>query len=453
MYAKIVLLFSLFLTQAIAAEPPVFRFSRPIILQDDGRQILLAVALDDLIYASSNQDFRDLRITDQDGAETPYLLQKIILSKTVIQRQSSPSEIQTLQKTDDDGIVVTVSLDNDAANADGLTVVTAQHDFEYHLQIHGSIDGTTWKLLVENAIIYDYSRFMTIGNLEIPLPSNNYRHFKIVVAEATQTRAAELMELTRTMQSGEEQQRSEKLDLHIEPLHMQRIDFWHNQTETLPDSEQKYDYPVTAFNISQGAQKKISLIEINTQRQPLTGFKLKIDTPTFNRQAEVQIPQKHGIETRMQTIGKIMLKALHFKDINQEQTGISFPEQRQSLYRIIIHNQDNPPLKFIGVNGIGNGYQLLFLTQPGKSYQLHYGADKAEAAHYDTEPIRELLRRGYQSTAAALGPETASASVAEKLDLTDLLNSKLFLGMAIGLMVLVLVWSLYKVGKRAGELS
>lgn len=156
MYAKIVLLFSLFLTQAIAAEPPVFRFSRPIILQDDGRQILLAVALDDLIYASSNQDFRDLRITDQDGAETPYLLQKIILSKTVIQRQSSPSEIQTLQKTDDDGIVVTVSLDNDAANADGLTVVTAQHDFEYHLQIHGSIDGTTWKLLVENAIIYDY---------------------------------------------------------------------------------------------------------------------------------------------------------------------------------------------------------------------------------------------------------------------------------------------------------
>jgi hypothetical protein len=142
---------------------------------------------------------------------------------------------------------------------------------------------------------------------------------------------------------------------------------------------------------------------------------------------------------------------LHFQDINHEQSTVSFPEQRQPHYRIVIHDQDNPPLEIASVSGVGNGYQLLFLPQPGKSYQLHYGSDKAEPPRYDTAPIQELLRRGYQSTAAALGPE-AALSVEDMLDFSNWLNSKLFLGVAIGLMVLVLAWSLYRVSKRLGEL-
>ena len=83
---------------------------------------------------------------------------------------------------------------------------------------------------------------------------------------------------------------------------------------------------------------------------------------------------------------------------------------------------------------------------------MRYGSDQAEPPRYDTAPIRELLRRGYQSTAAGLGPETAAASAEDKLDFGTLLNSKWFLGVAIGLMVLVLGWSLYRVGKQVGDL-
>lgn len=451
MIAKIVLLASLFLTQAFAADLSNYRFKRPIVHPDNGRQTLLAVALDSPVYNNSASDFRDLRLTDQDGVETPYLLQKSASRKTVLQRLSSRSSTQALQKIGDDGIVITISLDKDAANADGLSVVTAQRDFEYSLQIHGSADGKDWQLVVNNTTIYDYSRYMAVGNRDIALPVNSYRHFKIVVAKASQTRTAELLELTRTLRGAEEQQRSEKVDLYNEPLHIERIDFWHNQSETLPEAEQQFDYPVAAFKISQDAEHKTSLIDIDTQRQPLTGFKLQTVTANFNRNAEVQIPLQHGIETRMQSIGSATLEALHFQDINHEQSTVSFPEQRQPHYRIVIHDQDNPPLEIASVSGVGNGYQLLFLPQPGKSYQLHYGSDKAEPPHYDTAPIQELLRRGYQSTAAALGPE-ATLSVEDMLDFSNWLNSKLFLGVAIGLMVLVLAWSLYRVSKRLGEL-
>ena len=410
MIAKIVLFASLFLTQAFAADLSNYRFNRPIVHPDNAGQTLLAVALDSPVYNNSASDFRDLRLTDQDGVETPYLLQKSASRKTVLQRLSSRSTTQALQKIDDDGIVITISLDKDAANADGLSVVTAQRDFEYSLQIHGSADGKDWQLMVNNTTIYDYSRYMAVGNRDIVLPVNSYRHFKIVVAKASQTRTAELLELTRTLRGAEEQQRSEKVDLYKEPLHIERIDFWHNQSETLPEAEQQFDYPVAAFKISQDAEHKTSLIDIDTQRQPLTGFKLQTVTANFNRNAEVQIPLQHGIETRMQSIGSATLEALHFQDINHEQSTVPFPEQRQPHYRIVIHDQDNPPLEIASVSGVGNGYQLLFLPQPGKSYQLHYGSDKVDPPRYDTAPIQELLRRGYQSTAAALGPEAACRS-------------------------------------------
>ena len=123
---------------------------------------------------------------------------------------------------------------------------------------------------------------------------------------------------------------------------------------------------------------------------------------------------------------------------------MTFSEQRQSRYRIVIDNQDNPPLEIDAVSGIGHGYQLLFLPQAGNHYRLQYGVDKAAAPHYDTAAIRELLHLGYAGTAAALGPATAVAPVTDKPDISRLLDNRLLLGIAITLMVVVLAWSLYR---------
>lgn len=451
MTAKIALIASLLFVQAHAAETIGYRFSRPVLYQSGAQQSLLAVTLDAPIYAGSAADFRDLRLTDQNGVEIPFLLEKIADSKTVTRRLPSRSKTPTLQKSGD-GIVITVALDKDAANADGLTIVTRQRDFEYDLRIEGSSDGKDWQALVAKASIYDYSRYMSVGNRDIELPNNSFRQFRIVVAKATQTRAAELLALTRTLHDGEERQRSEKIDLRSEPLHIDRIEFWHKQAETLPEAEQIFDYPVAGFRISQDAEHKLSLIDIDSRRQPLTGFRLTSATPNFSRSVEVRTPLQQGMETHMQTIGSATLEALHFQDINRDQGVVNFPEQRRSTYQIVIHDQDNPPLEISGVTGIGPGYRLLFLQQPGQRNHLRYGSDKAKPPRYDTAPILELLRRGYPSSPVGLGPETLAAEPDDRPDLGELLNSKWFLGVAIGLMVLVLGWSLYKVGKRVGDL-
>lgn len=449
MIAKSVLLFCLALAAAAAESTPPQRFSRAV-LRSGQDQALLAVALDSAVYAASAADFRDLRLTDQNGVETPYLLQQIAGQQAVVRRISSAGKIASLNRSGENGIELVVTLEKTAANADGLSIVTAQRDYEYSLQIFGSADGKTWQALAENARIFDYSRYAQIGNNDIELPVNAYRQFKIVVAQASQTHSNGLTELTRTLQNGSEQQRSESVELRSEPLHIDRVEFWQKVTDTVADAAQRFDYPV-AFKIVQDAELKASVIDIDSKRQPLTGFSVQSFTPNFNRRAEVQVSDSQGLETRTRTLGQAYLQALHFQGFNRDQNQIEFAEQRREHYRIVIYNDDNPPLHINSVAGIGNGYRLLFLAQPGLSYQLSYGADKAEAPNYDVAPIRELLRRGYQSSSAELGEEVALAQPEPEFDWAEWVNSRWFLGLAIAAVALVLAWSLFKIGKRIGD--
>ena len=431
-----------------AADEPGYRISRDIINPDNSQHTLLALPLDVAVYAATNVDFSDLRVRDTAGVETPYLLQKIAGRKTVVRRVPSQGEKPALQKQGEDGIIINVDLKPDAANIDGLSVVTSQRDFEYVLAVQGSEEGRNWRTLVDNAMIYDYSRFMNVANHDVVLPVNSDRYFKITIARAIETREAELMELTRTLQGDTELQRNEKTKLQRQPLHIERIELWHNQTETVAYAEQLFDYPLSAFSISQDAEHKITWIDIQAQNQPLSGFTVNITTPNFSRQAEVSIPQKQGMETRMQTLARATLQGLHFKDISKEDNRIGFAEQRRPNYRISIYNQDNPPLDIENVIGTGPGYQLVFFAQSGQSYQLQYGSNRAVLPRYDTAAIQTLLSKGYQTVAAGLGPEATIATQQAGFDVMQLLNSQLFLGLVIGLMVLVLGWSLFRVSQR-----
>ncbi|MGR9051115.1 MAG: hypothetical protein ACU84J_00555 [Gammaproteobacteria bacterium] len=451
MIVKIATLFCLLSMHAFAATP--YRISRPVIVPSSEQQSLVAIPLDAEVYAATQHDFSDLRLIDAAGVETPYSLQKVGGRKTVIRRSSSRSLKPTLQKKGEDGIVVTLALAKDAPNVDGLTVITLQHDFEYVLQVKGSVDGQDWHSLVSDVLIYDYTHFMNVGNRDVGLPANQDRYFKIVIDRAVNDRADELMELTRTLRSGEEVERSEKIDVYRKPLRIERVRLWHNEPESIPFAEKQFEYVPSRYSVSRDPAQKTTLIDIETRLEPLTGFKLDISTPNFSRGAEVLTPQPHDIGTRLQTIGGGKLEGLHFQEFKREKTRLYFPEQRRERYRVVIHDEDNPPVEVAGIKGIGPGYQLLFLPQPGQNYWLCYGAEWAAAPLYDVAAIQELLHRGYRSSTAQLGPETNNVDLEASFDVARLLNSNLFLGLTIALTVAVLGWSLYRVIKRMENMS
>ncbi|WP_431066018.1 hypothetical protein [Methylotuvimicrobium sp.] len=190
MIAKILLFAGLLSPVVWAGDFMGYRFSRSVVWQDDGGQSLLGMTLDDSIYIAAGDDYRDLRIKDRNGVEIPYLMQKIAVSKRVVSRHAIDSVIESFNKIGEEGIVVTAKLDKGAVNADGLTIVTQQRDFEYGLQIHGSADGLEWHLLVENRM-----RRSTI----IPVISrsisgtSNYRPISIGILKLPWTRRLKLI--------------------------------------------------------------------------------------------------------------------------------------------------------------------------------------------------------------------------------------------------------------------
>eukprot|EP00906_Rhabdomonas_costata_P037553 RCo052910 len=399
MMNKIVLFCSLVVTLLVsAAELPTNKFSRRIHYPESAQQQLLAVSLDEAVYAASDNGFNDLRLLDQTGAETPYLLQKIVERKAVTQHLPIRSKTQVLQKSGEEGIEIRLELDKKTETADGLTVVTNQRDFEYSLQIFGSDDAHNWQLLVDNGLIYDYSRFMNFSSRDITIPANTFRHFRIIIAKPVQSRASELMLLTQTREGGEALKRSEQIALHQRPLHIERIDFWHSKTDALPETEQSFDYPISKFTVTQDTKQKTTLVDIEGNQLPFNGLKLKFSTLNFSRQVSLRVPSSRGTASSMFTIASTRLEALHFKELSLDNTTVSFPEQRQKNYRFVIEDLDNPPLAIEGITGTGPRYQLVFLSQPEHTYQLKYGATKAEPPRYEVAAIEALLRRGYQST-------------------------------------------------------
>ncbi|WGS87078.1 DUF3999 family protein [Methylomonas sp. UP202] len=436
---------------SLSAPVGATEFSRPVQQAPGNGQALLAVELDSQIYAVSAADFGDLRLLDGQAVETPFLLRPAAATKTVRSRRPSLGQITALQ-TAGDSLSFEVHLADNAEPADGLTLVTAQRDFEYELTVQGSNDGEHWRTLTERAAVYDYSRHLAIANLDVPLPTNRDRYFKILVGKAGQTRIAEVSALTRRMQGHEELERSETQTLYREPLHIERIEFWHLRSESRAEAETVVDYPLPDFQVHEDAERRATLIDIDSRKLPLTGLRLDVATPSFQRDVELQTPRTGAGDSAWQTLSSGQLRALRFGDIQQAETRIDFPEQRGERYRLVIHNQDNPPLQITALTGLGKRYRLLFIAAPNTAYRLTYGSQGLAKARYDTAAIDALLLRGVEPTPVGLGAAVATGQAAAENSLTSLINSREFLLGVIALMVPVLAWSLYRAGKRIGNL-
>lgn len=438
----------LLLALPAAAAPLAYRYAKPIERGPAAQEEIVAVPLDSQVYAASRDGFPDLRVLDASGAETPFLLEKIQETRSESARVWHGAEVASLRHLGGNRIEILLRLEKDAPAADGLSVFTPLRNYEHRVKVFGSQNGKDWVALAD-AAIYDYSRHMDVDNRDIPLPPNSYRQFKLVFEEATASRETEFLDLTRRARQGEELERSERTRIQRVPLRIDRIEPWSNVVQEKRASDSAFDYATAFFEARTDADAHSTVVTVATHREPLTGLTLQTPSRNFSRSATVQVPLQQGVQTVWRDIGDGTIQSLHFRAIDRERLSLSFPEQRQETYRLAIRNEDNPALEITGVQAQGVGYRVLFLAAPGKSYRLVYGAERAERPSYETTAVLDTLRAGYRPAEARLGAEIASAvEPAAGPDLKQFVNSPLFLGAAIGLMVLVLAGALLGAGKR-----
>ncbi|NLX97911.1 MAG: DUF3999 domain-containing protein [Rhodopirellula sp.] len=431
-----------------------FPLLKPIERAASGQEEILAVALDAEVYAAEEELTR-LRVFDSENREIPCRLDKATENRRRDFREPCPSTVQSLVEHDDNRIEVVVRRDDKAPTADGIIFHTPLADFERRVSVFGSDDGDNWQPLVENAMIFDYSRYMDISNREVPLPKNSYRRLKAVVAEVTDLKESSLMELSRQFRGDEESGRTEQTTVLRRPLRIDRLELWHTVTRELVKQQKTVAWPIAHFATEIDSDQKQTIVHVRTRREPLTQLTLETGSVNFSRPARVQTPVERGMTTEWVDVGRATVSVFRFRSFQRVELKIPFSEQRSEEYRIVIDNGDSPPLKIKGVKAEGSEYRMLFFASPDCSYRLAYGSESAETPRYDTAALSAALGQGYRPVAVTLGPEAKNEVFGGHgvPDFAKLLNNPLFLGVAIGLMVIVLGLLLFRASPRIDHLG
>lgn len=444
------------LTMPVTAESPrAFRYWKPINSSVDTQEEIIAFGLDSEVYAATRPGFPDLRVLNAQGQEVPYQLEPDVEYREETTRQLLETEIVSLRE-EGSAIEVHIRLPENSPSADGFLLETPQTDYERKIAVSGSSTGTDWKPLVTDHIIFDFSRYMDVHNREIPLPANEFREFKIVFGDVTDEQPLPFKELARFSRGDEEQKRVERTLIERRTFRIDRLRAWHNVTQQRVRRVKKTFYPAAGFESQENADDQLTILTVQTQREPLTSFTLQTTSRNFYRRATVEVPVVQGVRTEWRQIGSTVVSHFGFRSFHREQVKVDFSERRESTYRIVIHNEDNPPLDIQRIQPEGTAYRVVLLALPDQRYRLYYGAENVDSPQYEAATVLTALRKeDFQPVTATLAAQTENADFADRPgpSLKNLLNNWVFLGSVIVVMVVVLGWSLYRAGHHLEQLS
>jgi hypothetical protein len=448
----IILFAGLSAAAAAAEKEPHFRFRKEIELGRATGEEIIAVPLDSDVYAGTRDGYPDLRIVDDRGAFVPYLVENIGKKRINQVREPCASKLSSLRVDEGKGLEIVVALNEKAPSAGGLTIRTPLADYEHRVQVFGSESGKDWAPLVTDGVIFDYSRFMDIRNRDIALPSNDFRQFKIVVEQELEDRESPLRELIRGKEDGKKEARVEITRNVRTPFRIDRVELWRTVESEGRTAAESFRYPAAGFQVEQNAKAKVTRIEIQSRREPLTRLSFTTASKNFSRTARVLVPIVRGVQTDWAEIGRGTVVNIQFRAFHREELQVDFPEQRQDRYRLEIENADNPPIEITAVDALGPGYRAVFLRSDGRSYRLEYGSETSPAPAYDTAAVLASLDRGFQPITVNLGPQVSNPAYRSEGGLLRFLNSPVFLVLVVVLMVMVLAWALFRAGARIKKL-
>lgn len=433
-----------------AQSPTDFQFYKTLDLPKFADEEIVGFDLDSDIYAATRDSFPDLRVLDQLGTETPYHMTRLVKSHEERTRQPFGTEIVSLRE-DKEAVVVHLRLPAKSPVADGFRFSTPLKNYERHVRISGSTDGSDWTPLIDD-VIFDYTRFMDVSSCDIPLPENDYREFQLVIEEVVNEQESPYTELERTFRNGKEQQRIERTTVQQRAFRVDRIDAWHEVTRSRVERPETADYPIAGFEIQQDAENQQTILHVRTQLEPLRSLTLETRSRNFHRRAIVQIPIVQGVRTDWQPVGEATVFNLSFRNQHREQLTIEFPERREVDYRLVVQDEDNPPLDITGVRAGGSVYRVVFLGKPAAEYRTFYGSQTAESPTYESRALFASLGHDYQPLMAEPSPQAENPQFdGESFAIRGLLNNWIFLGTVIGLMVIVLAWSLFRAARHLEE--
>jgi len=440
---------------AVAQEDrdPRFRFVRDIETAPFQREELIAVPLDSDVFQEAQRSLADLRVEGPVGTWNSFLIQTRRGAKERRTEWTDAAEKVSLRTLPEGGLEIRFTANPKRSETPSeLRIVTALRDFEQRVRVFDDAEGTP---LRDDAVIFDYSRFMDVRETSIPLPAGRHRRFRIVIDTPTSEQVSELKELSKTFRGGVEETTEERRGVLDRPFRIERIEL---RGVSVAQQDRQYEieaeYPVLRFRSEEDRETRETILTFETRRTPTSRLELDVEGRNFSRAATVEASLERGGRTEWSSIGSATLTRFDFRGEKKEQRSISVQPGAYETLRVRIANRDNSPLKVTGVRLIGPESEAIFLGEPGTLYRMHYGAEIDKAPDYDVVAIRSALGTSAKPVAAKLGAVQPGTTLvgAPPTPGRRVLNDPLVLGAVIVMLIALLGFALLRAGRAVSAL-
>jgi len=429
-------------TAQAAFDAAAFR-NRKDVASDAPPHGLVAIELDAEIHAATRDGYPDLRLVTGDGQEVPFLVEQDVVRRQVTRRTAYAAEVVSLEELPGNRIRIVIRRPDKSPHASGIALRTGLRDFERTVAVAGSDDGQDWTPLVEAALIYDYSRFLDLRNLEIALPANGHRLFSLVVETVVDEGVSPYREFVRTTRAGAEAETAEWSATLMRPLRIDALTFWGASEHEEVAEARTADHRLTdAPAVQEDAKTRETLVEFAGGRLPLTALTLATSSRNFRREVVAEAEAMGPRGPSWVRIAGGTVSQVAFGSFREARLEIAIPETRATRYRLRLANGDSPPLQVGGIGGRGPAYRLLFLMPEAGAGNLHllYGSQTAPTPQYDLAAVLAMPSRRTEPTPGTFGPQVPNPLADAVADHRPLafLASPWFLGVAVAAMVAVL---------------
>jgi hypothetical protein len=375
-----------------------WRYRTPIAAPAAAEARLVAVVVPPAITAKTTDEWSDVRIVDDKGVETPYVLvartgQSGVEWRAVKLLEPSAVAGQFTQ------VVLDTGADPRVHNAVKLDI-ERDGDFLTWVELAVADDARTWRIVRDRGPVYDLTGERMGATTDVSYPESTSRYLRVRVLDGTRTYRV------RSAQVAED--RSSPAELA--------------------------DAGVALVPGEAQPRRSVWITPPGAPRLPLAAIRFETTQPGFSRPVLVESRDDDRRAWEHAASGEIV----RMPDAAATRESLVVPiagARPASAWRVTVYNRDDAPLGDLRAVPLVVPRRVVFRQQPGASYRLLYGNSRAGRPDYDFGRLtpREAIDAAVD---VPLGVEALNAEYADPAPWTERHASILWTALVAAVLVL-----------------
>lgn len=348
--------------RAQATSPSDFMF-QAVITGETTPGLPMRVSLGQGVLSATQRDFADLRVFDDLGRETPY----VIYEQTEAPKRTSTFAFEIVSyDTSGESEEIVLKQPASAKPFHEIEFVIAGRDFKKSVEVFaGQSTGALQQVGAET--IFDFSSRVDLRRTTVDVKETDAPYLRIVLSDETpDERGGSEIEL-----------RYEGLEFWTAgekpgPFRVERI---LGHTGERKSASHAYDVAHHASPPTRLDDDGNTIIDL-AGNLPVAFVRLEVENPYYRRRVQM-LAGDIGQEGEYHSVGEGVIYKV--PGMNESEDTIWF-RRPQGNYRLRIINEDNPPLD---VRSVETGWvrrNLYFVHEEGRHYSLHAGSDNHDVA-------------------------------------------------------------------------